>query len=192
MRFSMEQIFRDINTLLQWSKLKALQQNKLVKTSYIWILIVPFLSKFFSKISDNLVFNIQGKVYELDLILPFSWKIFFISALLFTFANMLFYLFAPRIVKEYEGYGDFEAQGKTYKKLEDYFSSHEHSKSMGRIYCNEGEKPLDELFWEIYEDRDKNTHSLVRYFASLLYLIGLVLSGYIFIQSIWWVISSWL
>lgn len=64
-----------------WSTLKAIQNNKIVKSTYIWLFIVPLLAKILSKIDANLYLDIAGKVYEIDLALPFSWKLFFLSAL---------------------------------------------------------------------------------------------------------------
>jgi len=183
MRFDMEQKLREINYLFRWSQLKVLQKNKIVKTSYIWLLVVPFITKLFSKTSDN--------IYELDLILPFSWKVFFISALFFTLANLLFSIFAPRIVKEYQDYGDFKLQGKTYNELTDYFSKYEHGNSMMRIVNNEGQQEPNELFWDMYNFRDKEHNTVHRYITSTLYLIGLLLALFVFIQSIFWVLLSW-
>jgi len=191
MRFSIDGLLRDSDSLIQWSKLKLLQNNKIVKTSYIWLLLVPFVTKLFSKISNNLIFSIHGKIYEFDLILPFSWKIFFISALFFTLGNLFFYIFSPSIVKNYKDYGDFKTQGKTHKQLEDYFSKVDHSNHMGRIINNEGQAEDNKLFWEIYEDRDKYHYKQIRYITFLFYGIGLSLSLYVFSESIFWVISSW-
>ena len=169
--------------------LRTFENYKIVKSSYIWLLIVPLVSKVFSKIENTISFTIDEKIYEIDLVLPFSWNIFFIAALLFTVSNILFYLSAPNIVKHYKNYGDFNAQGKGIEQLKEYMTSHERM----MIKTSHMNSPIivGEEFWKIYYDRNSNL-KIMRFVISFFYLLGIGLFIYILLQNIIWVFSEWM
>jgi len=93
-----------------WSILSKLGQNKIVQKTYIYLVAVPFLINTLKK------FNLE-KVIES---IPFSWQMFFLSALMFTCGSILFNIFAPKIIKENESYRDFENHGKNWQHLTSY------------------------------------------------------------------------
>ncbi|WP_282079584.1 hypothetical protein [Aquimarina algiphila] len=97
---------------MNWRNLSFIGENKIIKSSYIYLFLVPVLAKFLSKIKSPLIVNLGGQDIELIFELPFSYKMFFLSAILFSLGNLLYGFVAPKIIKENKSYGDFKQQGK--------------------------------------------------------------------------------
>lgn len=112
----MNKILKQIN----WGNISKLGKNKYVKSSYFWIAIVPIIAKFFYHTEKILTLNVFNQNIVIDLALPFSWKVFFIAALLFTIGN-LFYMFrCPKILQENNNANDFFSIGKGEEHLKNY------------------------------------------------------------------------
>ncbi|ATG77627.1 hypothetical protein [Pseudoalteromonas sp. 1_2015MBL_MicDiv] len=103
-----------------WKVLKKFADIKLVKFSYVWIIIVPVLAKLLVQIGDVLPIKIGEVTFNINLSLPFSWQMFFFSALSFSLAQFIFNLVCPEIVKDFENQREFENDGKTVIQLGSY------------------------------------------------------------------------
>ncbi len=177
-----------------WSKLKAIENSKIVQSMYVWLLIVPLTAKFFSKIENTLHLTISGNTYEFDLVLPFTWVIFFFSALSFTLANIIFISVAPLIIKENDNYGDFTNSGRDQNHLVKYIDNIQKDDAIDLIkekWIRIGNRQLDLKldFWEIYNKANKNK-LIRRYLCFLFYIVGLVLFLLVAVQNIKWVINE--
>ncbi len=193
-----------------WSTLKAIQNNKIVKSTYIWLFIVPLLAKILSKIDANLYLDIAGKVYEIDLVLPFSWKLFFLSALCFVAGNILFVAFCPKLIKDYNHLGEFLATGKTEGNLFYYMDEelkrkqHNHNENlvkhikMKREYRIEGpemdvrllrEDAASQMFWMTYEYYLKK-NNLAKVLAGTFYLTGFFFFSIVLVTNSYWVFEQ--
>lgn len=203
------------NIIPIWSDLKKVQSLRIVKSTYIWLMIVPIFSKFLSKIGDTLVFNINGIKYTLELSLPFSWQLFYLSAICFVIGNVVYLIIAPKIVKEFIDYGDFKTKGKRARDLDKYRPK-EHLKAREAITFapnfeaqfappndQKNESPNKEYnrtqlekesFWSIYSRYDSSKNSL-RTVCSFVYAIGITLFGIVMVQNICWticaIVKSW-
>lgn len=104
-----------------WKVLKKFADIKLVKFSYVWIIIVPVLAKLLIKVGDVLPIKIGEVTFNINLSLPFSWQMFFFAALFFSLAQFIFNLVCPEIVKDFENQREFENDGKTVIQLGSYF-----------------------------------------------------------------------
>ena len=87
----------------KWTRLRKIQGNKIVKSSYIWLVIVPTYSKLAISLHNNL---------NIDISLPFSWQLFFFAALVFVIANIVYLYYCPPIIKEFFGWDDFLRSGR--------------------------------------------------------------------------------
>ncbi|MBB1434574.1 hypothetical protein H5201_09660 [Pseudoalteromonas sp. SG43-6] len=103
-----------------WKVLKKFADIKLVKFSYVWIIIVPILAKLLIKVGDVLPIKIGDVTFNINLSLPFSWQMFFFAALFFSLAQFIFNLICPEIVKDFENQREFEKDGKTVIQLSSY------------------------------------------------------------------------
>ena len=182
-----------------WSKLKSVQNIKIVQSSYIWLLIVPITAKFFSKIENTLTLSFSGNTYELDLILPFTWVIFFFSALSFTLSNLFIITFSPVIIKDHKNYIEFRNSGGTEEDYLGYLEDHDAQQditkqfiSRNHTFGGDNEKSDDDdekWFWKIYRKKDKEKVK-ARYCSYFFYVIGFILFTIVAAQNLLWVIDE--
>lgn len=101
-----------------WIGLSRLGQNKILKTSYAWIVLVPIAAKLLSAMPEVIWFG--------DLIisvgLPFSWKAFYFSAVFFGIATALYSIRCPALIKDFKNWTDYEARGLSGQQLRMYIS----------------------------------------------------------------------
>lgn len=96
---------------LGWSKLRALGHNSIIKSSYIWLIIVPLAAKMLSALPEKHTF----KIFEANIIihfgLPFSWITFYFMALFFAIGQLIYSLKCPEILKNYANFSDYKKSG---------------------------------------------------------------------------------
>jgi hypothetical protein len=172
---------------IDWSELKKIPGNKLVATSYIWIVIVPIAAKITSKIEDVISFEVGNIDHQLVLELPFSWQLFFWSALFFTVGNALFLLLCPFIVKRYENFEDFKLRGGKFSGVRHNLKSKDVNILL-KIRDNEFTNP-EESFWIAY-NADKITNIYSRLVIFSTYFIGFLLFSFVAASNILWVIVN--
>ncbi len=191
--------------LSKWDSLKTVQTNKIVSSTYIWLIIVPLFAKAFLKI-ESIGFTLNETFYSIDLTLPFSWKFFFFSALSFVIGNLIYLFFSSEFIKKYDDYGDFKAKGALVSEIENFVSSQdvELKKNVERLvniarYKLEDQKveaveKIDnaaqkerEYFWVVYNEQNEiNIKS--RYWCLFFYALGGVLFLCVAIPNVWWVL----
>lgn len=98
---------------MKWTSQRALANSKIVKASYIWLLLVPLLARTLNTLNETVNFTIFGAQISLSTSLPFSWQLLFLAACSFSIANILFSIFCPELIKSYENFSEFESHGKT-------------------------------------------------------------------------------
>ncbi|WP_319557688.1 hypothetical protein [Thiomicrorhabdus sp.] len=98
---------------LKWSSQRTIANSRIVKTSVIWLFIVPFVAKLLSTIDDVIQLTIFEGSISISTVLPFSWQLLFFAAISFTIAGIIYSTVCPEIVKNYENYAQFESVGKT-------------------------------------------------------------------------------
>ena len=98
--------------MMGWEAIDRLGKNKLLSTSYIWLIIVPIFAKFFEKVNEILDFSKYVPGLKIVLDLPFQWEIFYVSAIMIAVANAIYTLRCPDIIQQFSSYADFEQQRK--------------------------------------------------------------------------------
>lgn len=185
---------------LNWAQLDSIRQMKIISSMYIWIFLVPVAAKILSMTSDVATVKVFSYEFQVHLLLPFSWQVFYFSALFFAFATIMYQARCPRIIKEYPTYASFEAEGKPEWHLRDY------AQDIGLDYykykeefeiemenheggVSEGKEFTQSLFWHIHwkADRARKTEFSICLSA---YVIGFVLIGWVFIQNFTWVLGN--
>ncbi len=196
--------------LFTWENLKTINKNQIVSSTYIWLVIVPFIAKLTSKLENTIAFTFSGKVYEIDLVLPFSWQLFFLSALAFVLGNIVYIIFCPKIIKDYRNASEFIATGKHQGELYIYMNDalkrmqDEHNKNVAKFIKmkeehnakwphldikTQREDDIKQQFWMIYDYYSK-TRAVFRRIAWFFYLIGFVTFFIVAITNIFWVIPQ--
>ena len=175
----------------------------MIQTMYIWLFIVPIIAKVLTKVEETANLTIFNHTFNIQLGLPFSWKIFFLSAMSFAAANLIFVLRCYKLVKDHDSFSDFLEQGKSAKHIHQYAEEVDYPQQSDLSYYwedgGEYEGPVEQKyskeqrlkgehlkspFWEIYERTDLSRKGW-RAACSLLYLFGFVLISIVLYQNIW-------
>jgi hypothetical protein len=176
---------------MTWRFLSAFGKSRLLNLSFVWLIVVPLLAKSLAaaksaSILDASLLNI--------LELPFSWKMFYASAVLASVAAVIYWAFCPQIVREYGGFRDFEADGRGAAFLSTYLENHR----LWRIVTSRNQALLERVaptpeladaFWEIYDHEQRSR--LFRMVACfLLYASAILLVGYVLPENLLFVIRA--
>jgi len=187
----------------KWTYLAKIQHISMIQTMYIWMFIVPIIAKVLTKVEETANLTIFSHTFNVQLGLPFSWKIFFLSAMSFAIANLLFVLRCYKLVKDHNSFSDFLEQGKNAKHIHQYaeavnfplkrdlsynweeWEGSEVTALSERIQdVKSSGEHLKQPFWDIYEKTDSSRKGW-RVTCSLLYLFGFVLISIVLCQNIW-------
>jgi len=98
---------------MNWDSVKGIADSKIVKSSFIWLIIAPVTAKMLSKMNDTIDLSIFGSQIKLSTSLPFSWQLLFFSACFFTAANIIYSTRCPKILKDYKCFTGYVDEGKT-------------------------------------------------------------------------------
>jgi hypothetical protein len=111
---------KTIGNAPKWSAFNQLGKSRISKSTYIWIVTVPLLSKLICKIGPEIRIPIISQHAILTLGLPFSWKIFYFSSLAFGLATIIYSIKCPEIIRKYNRYSQFKEEGKGQRQIIDY------------------------------------------------------------------------
>ncbi len=103
-----------------WKTLNGVGSSKVIRSSFIWIIIVPVLAKAFNNLENSLKLSILGNIVSITLELPFNWTLFYFSALVFALATAIYILRCPTIVREFRDFHEFISTGRELAQLADY------------------------------------------------------------------------
>lgn len=103
-----------------WSSFNSLGRSRVVKSSYLWVALVPVLAKMLSAINRDFRLTIFSPKIHIVLGVPFTWELLYYSAVLFALATLGYTVACPEIVKKYDKYSDFEVEGKGSEQLVAY------------------------------------------------------------------------
>ena len=106
-----------------WEFISNYAQNRFVKTSYIYLILVPLIAKSLSNLENPLRIILSGIEYKFDLTLPFSWVLFYFAAFCFTIGYIIYSVFAPPIVKENKDLSSFNNAKKNFNHLVGYLAN---------------------------------------------------------------------
>ncbi|SFV89966.1 hypothetical protein MNB_SV-4-812 [hydrothermal vent metagenome] len=122
----------NVKKIPSWPTLSNIGNNKIVISSYIWIVIIPILAKFIEQVT------LEYKDFVFALELPFSWKLLYLSALFFALATSLYLYFCPNLIKKFSDIEHFKEKGLTKEQLIVFFSTWLREKTTA--YDAEGKK----------------------------------------------------
>ena len=100
------------NLSFDWLSLSAFSKSTLVRSMAYWLFITPIAAKAFASINklDLTTIGFNGYV---EFALPFSWTVFFFSALFFSIGNFIYTLKCPEIIKDYQHFDDYASKQKS-------------------------------------------------------------------------------
>ena len=104
----------------KWTLLKDLEGNTIVRSAFIWFMIVPISARLFGSLNETLIINYGEIDYIFHLSLPFSWQMFFYSACFYVLANIVIKIMCPNIIIEHRDYLSFSESGKSWPQIHGY------------------------------------------------------------------------
>ncbi len=169
-----------------WRALKRYGKNKAIISSYIWIIIVPIAAKIIPEINDYL--DSIGIVVNISL--PFSWELFYYSAVFFSISSYIFSTQCPYIVTKYDTPLDAKNTGYGINQLDTYFfdkikeNGIEREKELKDNYnnINEGEDEYNDKFWIVHREFSQR-RLFWRIICTIGYIVGFGFLGTILIQN---------
>ncbi len=172
--------------ILNWKVISNISKMKFVKTILVWVVIVPIIAKILSSLKEYQFINF-------DLVLPFSWVLFYFSALFFLIGNILYNIFVPPIINENRSFSHFLQMGRGKRELISYLESEklEDRGVYSELYCDKALEidSKNEYFWDIWEMSLENKIK-IRFFISIFYSIGILLILIVFLQNILFVLDN--
>lgn len=119
MRINMRVISGTFGFPFQWRKLVRILDTRFFKSIYIWFLLIPVLAKITSKFGSTITiypFNSEEPLV-ISLSLPFDWYVLYFASLAFLLARLIYSVFCPSFLREYEGPGDAILKGATLQSI---------------------------------------------------------------------------
>ncbi|MEM7611098.1 MAG: hypothetical protein AAF270_05435 [Pseudomonadota bacterium] len=186
-----------------WSTLKRVETIRLVQSMYIWLFLVPILVKFTNRIEDLISVTIFDYSFEIATGVPFSWQLFYFSAVGFVLGNLLVLIFCPRVIAENESYSSFVDQKKGRAHLYHYFNDiGDSGAKFSVLWDSDSLRSLPEeekirateerkasVFWTIFNDAEVvRRHARVA--AASFYAVAFGLIAFVLIQNLFFVLEQ--
>ena len=92
-----------------WSSLSRLGKNRVLRTSFIWIVAAPILASVWTTFGP-----------AADVALPVDWRFLYLAIIAFSLASLIYWLKCPEIIRAYRGFGDYIREGKGAREVIDY------------------------------------------------------------------------
>jgi len=186
--------------MIGWSKIDFWGKNRILTTSFLWVVVVPLCANFFDGVNSIKV-KAWDEVYSLNFVVPFSWHLFYFAALAIAIGKVIYTVFCPEMIARYENPEDFRNQGlgtvslvdRFRRALDDYDKNVRmaHTEEFLRKYCkddisphHDDEKKLDsavlrndaagDAFWYVRKLYER-TNLPAFWLCFCLYLIGSLL-----------------
>lgn len=186
----MNHLRKFFETKILWGDLRKIKTAKVITSMYIWLFLVPVSTKALANLKNVVEITVFGEKFEIVLSLPFSWKVFYLSAICFVIANIIFLLRCPRLVRDHPHFDDFQRQGKRLAELAIYSDdiafawgplAENIDKQAQRVPSIDPSDPKH-YFWPLYTDANKS-RPCSRVMVGLMYALGLVLFSWVAVQN---------
>lgn len=186
--------------VLMWDDLNRFGKNRILQSSYVWLFVVPIAARALSVISDPLVLTGISEGFRIRMTLPFSWHLFYFSAVVVSIAGLIYMLMCPELIQRFNTFAEFRSEGRGIEYLKGYATKlkrqarteEEGFNSFFRaqeVEAADPEKELPELFWRIHEEENKK-FPYWRFVCFSLYFTGLLLIGGVLVQNLVFVIRQ--
>jgi len=102
----------DWSGIAPWTALNKIGRLRILKTSYFWLFAVPFLAKLLARVPHEIHMPFRPQPIPIVVGLPFSWQMFYFSAVAFAIASFVFSARCPIVIRDYDRLGDFLDEGR--------------------------------------------------------------------------------
>jgi len=188
-------ILRELTTP-SWRKLRRYGNNRIIKSSYIWIVAVPIVAKLIPELERML----SSMDYAINLTLPFSWQLFYFGSLCFAISSWVYSAFCPYLIKGYRTPVDYWASGHGIRELDIYakktfsdFGDIESDRLIEKykgIITYEDEEATNNSKFIFLQDETKNKRLFALRICNYGYCIGFLFFLWVMYQNLCFVIIS--
>jgi hypothetical protein len=130
---------------MKWTTVRSIGETKFAKSSYIYLVLVPIITKIVSTVKSPLNFVIFEEQISLNFDISISWYVFYTATILIAIGQSIYILFCPKIIKDYSNFGEFDATGMSNEYL---YSTYEDNKKKVDSLDNEVENIISKLNYE--------------------------------------------
>ena len=102
---------RTLEWIPSWKRLNDLGKSRTLRSSLIWIFIVPIVAKFLQRFPQEITIRLNETDLVFSLQLPFSWTLLFYSSVFFAAASLVYGFNVPELIREYDDYESFTKSG---------------------------------------------------------------------------------
>lgn len=143
-----------------WNALRSVGNSKVVNSSFIWLIVIPPLSRFLEAIHAAI---------GISPTLPLNFAAFYFSAFFFTIAAILFNFFCPQVIKTAPDFGTYKIGGFSQVELKQWLVKV--VKPSGDLELKEKSAPLNQVMRLIAElQMPKNPKEQLQRMTELLSL----------------------
>jgi hypothetical protein len=102
-------LIRRSKNRLNWCWIRSLGNSRVVRTSPVWLILVPMLARALTPIAGHRELQIPWLATPIatNIGLPFSWELLYASAFAFFIGQVTYSLACPGLVKNYRSFGEF-------------------------------------------------------------------------------------
>lgn len=93
--------------LPRWETYKNFFQVAVLRYLILWFSIVPVLAKPILDLPSPLPLEFAGKIYEINLSLPFNWQLLWVASLFYAIALAIYQIRCPQFIKKYNSFADY-------------------------------------------------------------------------------------
>lgn len=193
------------NTRFFWRRIKDFPNNKVIRYSLLWIVVIPVFVKILNRISFPLTIRLryldEDIVFILDL--PFTWELFYLSALSFFIGNILYFIFCPRLIRFFNNLKEYKETKRGFIELVHFLPESlklSYNKKIDNILTAQTEhlaeeekvdllnKSLKSYFLNTYEKLNKSKRA-IRLAILISYGIGTVILTFVFLENVVYVLE---
>ncbi len=190
------EVKKTLRSFLKWNNFRTIPHTTTARSMYLWFVVVPIIAKALSKTNETVTFAFHNSEFTLHLRLPFSWQVFYFSALFFVAGNILFSIFCPKIIQDHASYKEFENAGRTRLHLHGYASqigiTLEEQPSLDHYPIELRKEIVDDYlrdtFWNIYGTANRSRRFFL-YFCAASYSLGFCGLIYVALMNLWFVLK---
>jgi hypothetical protein len=185
----MPTIFDRLQELVVWTQIRNLHNLRVVQQMYLWLILVPVIASTLSKVPNEVTFEVFGQPITFALLLPFSWKLFYFSAICFVASNLIYQAFCPRMIKNHPSYASFVAEGKGQSHLDWYNAMIGDPVRIPwqTLEITQEDSAVQEVFWKVHAFSNI-TYLPFRILAALLLAAGMAMVSFVVVQGFWSVV----
>lgn len=102
----------------RWEKFRDFFQITIFRYLVVWFSVVPVLAAMFASLPQSLLIPLgESSQFTINLTLPFSWQMLWLSSLFFLIAWSIYIFRCPSFVKKYNKYSDYQSYGHDHRDI---------------------------------------------------------------------------